>query len=305
MKSFGLRRRSLQRRRSLIRHTAPFSALGAPHLSRLRDRASRKSLVVIAGVRRPSLACPGAPAAPSQEETAAMIANETVKGRASSAARDLRRQAKIRQILDAATEVFLEEGYAAASVDRIVEKSGVSKATIYSYYDSKENIFVDVMQLQFNSLFLNLDSNAYNSEDLEEILLSLGTDLLRIANSPVTLSLFRNIMAESQRFPALAHQFMHESSERVIRGIAEIIEKHVPDYSTRIGDTEEAGEYFLDNLTGTDYDRVLFGTTPPMNGQVIQARSHRAVKYFMATYGLGDAEPSPRSTRSNSSAPSR
>ena len=55
-------------------------------------------------------------------------------------ARDLRRQGKVRQIVDAAREVFLEYGFSAASMDEIVRRAGVSKRTLYSYYAGKDEI---------------------------------------------------------------------------------------------------------------------------------------------------------------------
>ena len=46
-----------------------------------------------------------------------------------TSARELRRQNKIRQIVEAAREVFLQEGFSGASMDLIVQKAGVSKRT--------------------------------------------------------------------------------------------------------------------------------------------------------------------------------
>ena len=45
------------------------------------------------------------------------------------------------RLLETATELFAEKGYAGASVREIVEKAGVSKPVLYYYFKSKEGLF--------------------------------------------------------------------------------------------------------------------------------------------------------------------
>jgi len=203
-----------------------------------------------------------------------------------SSARDLRRQDKIRQIAQAATEVFLEVGFAAASMDKIVEKAGVSKRTLYKYYDSKEEIFIDVVQMELDSMWKNFEPDSDVSEDLAGQLQRIGVELLRIANAPVTLSLFRVTAAEAQRFPKLAYQFFNESYEKVIDGIAEILERQTSGPAGRIADKKQAAEYFLDLLTGTEYLRIIFGSKAPLTEKAMKARTRRALDFFYETYKL-------------------
>jgi AcrR family transcriptional regulator len=201
-----------------------------------------------------------------------------------ASARDLRRQNKIQQIVEAARGVFMEKGFSEASMDEIVHKAGVSKRTLYNYYAGKEEIFIDVMQMQFGLLYKNFETDRKLSEGLADQLQRIGTDMLRIANSPETLSLFRITAAEANRFPKLARQFFEECFEKVIGGIAEILESEGQNSGVRIPDAKQAGEYFLDLLFGTAYHRVVFGTIPPMNDKAIEARTRRALKYFFETY---------------------
>jgi AcrR family transcriptional regulator len=199
-------------------------------------------------------------------------------------ARDLRRQGKIRQIVQAATEVFLEEGFAATSMDRIVEKAGVSKRTLYNYYKGKEELFIDVMQMQLGTYYENLETDRDRSMEPAQQLQHMGVELLRVANAPATLSLFRIAAAEAQRFPKLAQGFFQQSFENVIDGIASILDRESEKLGLRIDDTRQAGEYFLDLLTSTAYLRVIFGTTAPMSEKAIRAHTWRALDYFFSTY---------------------
>src|SRR5580693_8490968 len=52
--------------------------------------------------------------------------------------------AKRRQIMEGAREVFLAQGFDAASMGEIARKAGVSKGTLYVYFDSKEQLFETV-----------------------------------------------------------------------------------------------------------------------------------------------------------------
>ena len=52
-----------------------------------------------------------------------------------------RAEAKAEAILAGAMQEFLKHGYAAASMDKIAKAAKVSKATVYSYFDDKENLF--------------------------------------------------------------------------------------------------------------------------------------------------------------------
>jgi AcrR family transcriptional regulator len=49
------------------------------------------------------------------------------------------------QILDAAVEVFLENGYGGATIDLVVERTGASKATVYSFFGGKDGLFAAIV----------------------------------------------------------------------------------------------------------------------------------------------------------------
>ncbi len=51
-----------------------------------------------------------------------------------------------RRILDAARAEFLEHGYEAASINRIIQAAGINKGSLYYYFEDKADLFVKVMQ---------------------------------------------------------------------------------------------------------------------------------------------------------------
>jgi AcrR family transcriptional regulator len=65
---------------------------------------------------------------------------------AGATSRQRRKEARPAEVLAAALEVFVERGFSAARLEEIAERVGVSKGTLYLYYDSKESLFKAVVE---------------------------------------------------------------------------------------------------------------------------------------------------------------
>src|SRR5258708_37853826 len=50
------------------------------------------------------------------------------------------------EILDAATEIFLENGYGGATIDPVVERAGASKGTVYSFFGGQDGLFAAIVE---------------------------------------------------------------------------------------------------------------------------------------------------------------
>jgi TetR/AcrR family transcriptional regulator, regulator of autoinduction and epiphytic fitness len=113
-------------------------------------------------------------------------------------------------ILSGAMQEFLEHGYAGARIDKIVMAAGVSKATVYRHFADKEALFTALIQR------LAGKTNLYQQQDLlafqEEptvFLKRFATGVIgNMAKNSQDLALFRIIIGESERFPALAQAFI-------------------------------------------------------------------------------------------------
>ncbi|MEV7535648.1 TetR/AcrR family transcriptional regulator [Streptomyces hydrogenans] len=113
---------------------------------------------------------------------------------------------KRRAIIDAALTEFLAEGYSAASMDAITARSGVSKATIYKHFGSKERLFLAVIGGVLPMTYADLepaDSTIADAPDLRAALVRLTTDRARILLRPDIMSLRRLVIGEMDRFPQL------------------------------------------------------------------------------------------------------
>ncbi|MCC9311772.1 TetR/AcrR family transcriptional regulator [Kitasatospora sp. RB6PN24] len=115
-------------------------------------------------------------------------------------------QRKRRAIINAALGEFLREGYSAASMDAITARSGVSKATIYKHFGSKERLFLAVVGGILPTTYADLkpfNSTIAEAEDLRAALVALMLDWARILLRPDIMSLRRLVIGEIDRFPQL------------------------------------------------------------------------------------------------------
>jgi len=80
------------------------------------------------------------------------------------------------QILDAATKVFVRQGFQHARMDDIVEESGLSKGTLYWYFKSKEDIINAILRRLFTGDLENLESLVQAEGTASERLIRLTND---------------------------------------------------------------------------------------------------------------------------------
>lgn len=148
-----------------------------------------------------------------------------------TASEESRARAKRDQILTGARRVFLRDGFAGASTDAIAAEAKVSKRTLYVYYPSKEDLFVDVLRKLTieNPKTRALESmermSPENREELSRDLLDLARKIVATMMQPDYLALLRTTIADIHRFPQLAGLFRASVPERAMSSFAVFIER--------------------------------------------------------------------------------
>jgi AcrR family transcriptional regulator len=75
------------------------------------------------------------------------------------------------QILDAATEVFIQKGFDEARMDDIVDEAGLSKGALYWYFKSKDEIIISILDRIFQREFRQIDALKYAEGSASESIL--------------------------------------------------------------------------------------------------------------------------------------
>ena len=152
-----------------------------------------------------------------------------------------RKDARPAELLDAALDVFFEKGFAAARLEDIAARAGVSKGTIYLYFQSKEDVFEALVRAipqpnveQLRSLAS--DTSVPADQMLRRLLTFMGA-LLRDGR----MALFpRLVIGEGGRFPKLAETYKREIISHGVGVISSIIERGIAEGRFRKVDVAHA-----------------------------------------------------------------
>ncbi len=107
------------------------------------------------------------------------------------------------RIVEAATELMLEHGYGATSIEAVAARAGVSKRTFYHRYPDKAALIRAVVGELIDAARPAAGPSGANGGDLGAALRQLGAQVLDAALTPRILALHRLLIAESSRFPEL------------------------------------------------------------------------------------------------------
>ena len=166
-------------------------------------------------------------------------------------------------LLRAAAEVFFEQGYAATSIDAIIERAGGSKRNIYSEFGNKDGLFTAIVAENVEQVLSALSIEDPDASDLRKTLVRFGSRLLDIYMSPAVLGIYRIVITESARFPDLVQKFYDQGPGRASAKLAEVFEAARRRGDIRVGDCVEAADHFVGMVRGNLHLQVALGLRPP------------------------------------------
>ena len=154
---------------------------------------------------------------------------------------------KRRAILDAATELFLAEGYAGASMDAIAALAGVSKPTVYKHFADKQSLFAQIVGDtidKYTEPFHEAVANLRDRGDVREHLCDLARLLLDAVMQPQLLQLRRVVIGEASRLPDLGRGYEQRGPDRAISALTTAFERLAEKRTLHIDDPSLAAAHF-------------------------------------------------------------
>ncbi len=140
----------------------------------------------------------------------------------------LKPKAKEQEVLDVATEYFLQHGYRGASINAMARSSGISKESIYRYFSSKQQLFEAVIGrelIEYRRNLLRLDA-ALRSMELRAALMMVSETILGIITTDRTMALRRLIFDEATRSPEVGQHYYKIGPEQAYTVIESVLETH-------------------------------------------------------------------------------
>jgi AcrR family transcriptional regulator len=123
-------------------------------------------------------------------------------------------------ILQAATELVVEQGYAAVSIEKIAQRAGVGKQTIYRWWPSKGDVLLEAFARKADVRIALPDEGSW-AADLRRML----DDSFALARAPQLGELLRALMVEAQLDPAFGARFRAEFLERRRAAFATLVDR--------------------------------------------------------------------------------
>lgn len=201
--------------------------------------------------------------------------------------------AKRRQIIDGARTVFLSDGFDGASMNDIAHVAGVSKGTLYAYFDSKEQLFEALVREDRAQQAERLCTLPYDRDDPRALLGALGRSLVELMVRPDTVAHARVVIAAAAKFPRIGRAFYDAGPRYGMEKLAEQLRVFANSGALEIADPELAARQFI-ALCCSDFNKqALLGVIDTMAPSEIDAVVDAAVDMFMKAYGPSRAAAPP------------
>lgn len=194
--------------------------------------------------------------------------------------RDIRREG----ILEVARSVFLAEGYAAASMSTIAARLGGSKGTLYNYFKSKDELFGAVVQRHCSWQSEAMFSQLVDGEDVRSALMKVGREHLTLVSSDDTLAMFRLIVAESAREPAIGKLFYESGPLKGVERLARYLTQATERGELAIDDAHIAAEHFIALCQNRLMKTRLTNYVGEPSRREIEDKVAKAVDLFLRAY---------------------
>jgi TetR/AcrR family transcriptional regulator, mexJK operon transcriptional repressor len=198
--------------------------------------------------------------------------------------RDDRRAA----IVDIAHAAFLADGYASTSMSTIAARVGGSKATLYNYFSSKEELFAAVVCKKSEQLQVLLHNAQVEGGDFRSAMQNFGERFLALLLRDESIATYRLVVAECARFPELGRT-LYETGMKQGRGkLAEYFRQMIAAGELRDCDAVLMANYFFDLCMSGIHHRRLWNVEGDPTPEEIHAQVARAIAIVLAAFGTGN-----------------
>ena len=196
----------------------------------------------------------------------------------------LDRDARRELILDVAQSVFLEEGFANASMSVIAARLGGSKGTLYNYFKSKDDLFnayVERRCLWQDEIF----AAPLDGETPQDSLRRIGRAYLTRVLTDFNLRNFRLIAAEAERAQEIGLTYYEAGPRKGAERVAELLQGMADAGHLDLDDPLEAAHQFLGLVQNRYFKARLCNAIPELTQKQIEDEAALGTKTFLRAFG--------------------
>ena len=199
--------------------------------------------------------------------------------------RDQRRE----RIIQVARSVFYEVGYAGASMSMISARLGGSKATLYAYFNSKEELFEAIIHEQCVGMAELFEAHT-GSDDLRQSLTAMGRAVMAGVMSNQTIRTIQLVIEESHRNPHLAQMFHNVMQSQGQAGMAGLLQAAHDKGQIHAPNIAEATTVLKTLMFSDCHFKRIMNIAPEPTQEQLYRQIDLAVDVFMTYYGRNKAK---------------
>ncbi|MFC3897348.1 TetR/AcrR family transcriptional regulator [Lentzea rhizosphaerae] len=186
-------------------------------------------------------------------------------------------------IIEAATRLFLDAGYAGTSLAKVAEASGVSKATLFKQFPTKAALFDAIVTESWR--VKDEDDLRPPTGDLRAGLTAIGRRYVALLAQPGMAALFRIVIAELPRFPELGEAHFERGKMPYFDSVRHYLDTENALGTAEVDDTELAATQFLGMISNyVFWPRMLLMNWSPDDASMARVVDE-AVLMMEARYG--------------------
>jgi TetR/AcrR family transcriptional repressor of mexJK operon len=167
--------------------------------------------------------------------------------------------ARTAALINAATRVFLREGYGLTSIDKVAAEAGVSTRTIYERYKNKADLLGAVISRLVDRMSAVLATADLRRLEPRAGLALIADTITGRARDPDAATLFRIVATEAHRFPELAAKMRENNKQCVDNAVADYFRTQVARGELTLADPDRAATLFLQMICAELHESLLFG----------------------------------------------
>jgi TetR/AcrR family transcriptional repressor of mexJK operon len=193
---------------------------------------------------------------------------------------------RMRRVLEAAEQQFLEQGFERTSVEAVAKASGVSKMTIYAYFPTKKALFEATIGRRVDAAFDFRSDVELPPADPRKALTLIGRHFLALIRDDDVIRKQRILFAEAGAQQDACSAFFQQGPLNVVTRVRDFLDSAVAAGSLAPHDTGAGADQFLSLFLGTAHIKALLGLgkpTPEEDERLLEQN----VEMFMRAYGRG------------------
>jgi AcrR family transcriptional regulator len=204
-----------------------------------------------------------------------------MKGRA-----QCRKEERRQSIVEVARRAFFRSGYGGTSMSSIAAELGGSKATLWAYFRSKEELFAAVIDDLVDRYGEALNQPIPLDGDPEAALKRLARDFMQTLFQPDIIALQRLVTGEAGRFPELGRLFHERGPQRALDHLGTWFEALMVQGFLRRGDPVLAARHFIALCQSGGFQLAMWGIEPVPSEETVQTDMTEAVQTFLRAFGF-------------------